>query len=137
MGLPLQFFQHIRYGHKNQLSIRRRPYKDLKLTQLCGSHIQTRLEAFSGFFGKTKMKADTKLIVVMCCQLFDRRPVPRQSWRQTILVGHLVSMFRGNGRSSRRGSLTIFSISSDVNCGVSGAFWSTIEDLSLIYWFSK
>ena len=34
---------------------------------------KTRLEAFSVFLGKTKMKADTKLTVVTCCQLFDRK----------------------------------------------------------------
>ena len=43
----------------------------------------------TSFQGKTKIKADTKLIVVMCCQIFDgmsvvqssgnflRQPVPR------------------------------------------------------------
>ena len=35
--------------------------------------IQTCLEAYSVFLGKTKIKADTKLTVVMCCQLLGRK----------------------------------------------------------------
>ena len=43
------------------------------------SPLLTCLEAFSGFLGKTKMKADTKLTVVMCCQIFDRRSLAPSS----------------------------------------------------------
>ena len=50
-------------------------HTDLKWTILCLGPIQTRLEAFLGFLGKTKMKAYTKLTVVMCSQIIDRKSV--------------------------------------------------------------
>ena len=42
------------------------------------------LEVFSGGLVKTKMKADTKLTVVMCCQILARKSVASSSgifWR--------------------------------------------------------
>ena len=64
-----------------------------KRTWLCLRPIQTNLEASDGLPVKTKMKADTKLTVVMCCHIFDRRstapssgdfrqgpPPPRRPW---------------------------------------------------------
>ena len=61
---------------------------------LCLGPIQTSLEALLGFLVKTKMKAYTKLTVVMCCQIvarnsiasssgyFRRRPPPRYAFGQ-------------------------------------------------------
>ena len=37
------------------------------------------LDVFSGFLGKTKIKAYTKLIVAMCCKIFDRNYVAPSS----------------------------------------------------------
>ena len=92
---------------QDQLSIRRHPYNDLKWTKLGLGPIQTRLEAIVGFLVKTKIKAHTKLTVVMCCQIvtrksvapssgdFRQRPAPRyacgqdqESWRNIFLVKH-------------------------------------------------
>ena len=64
----------------------------LKRTWLCLRPIQTNLEASEGLQVKTKMKADTKLAVVMCCHIvarrhtgpsngrFRRRPAPPLLW---------------------------------------------------------
>ena len=41
--------------------------------------MQTCLEAFLGFLAKTKMKAYTKLTVVMCCQIVARKSVAPSS----------------------------------------------------------
>ena len=66
----------------------------LSWTYSCLGPIQTQLKAFSGFLRQTKMKADTKLIVKLCCPIFDKKSVapssgdcrrrsgPRQSCRQ-------------------------------------------------------
>ena len=85
MGLPLQFFPACKNWTQDQLSIGRHPHKYLKLTELCLGPIQTRLEASLGFLVKTKMKAYTKLTVVMCCQIVDRTCVAPYSgnfWRR-------------------------------------------------------
>ena len=58
----------------DQLAIKGPNYMFMKRTQLCLCPIQTDLEAPEGFPVKTKMKADTKLTVVMCCQIFIRGP---------------------------------------------------------------
>ena len=95
----------ITLGPQDQLSIRIHPHTDWKWTKLCLGPIQTCLEAFLGFLGKTKMKAYTKLTVVMCCQIvarksvapssgdFRRRPAPRYAcgqdqefWSKKVLV---------------------------------------------------
>ena len=107
---------------QDQLSIRRHPHKDLKLTKLCVGPIQTRLEAFLGFLGKTKMKAYTKLTVVMCCQIVARksvapssgdfwwRPAPRNGlWtrsgilKKKLLVKKSIHRFHGRCRTSAWG----------------------------------
>ena len=89
MGLPLQSFPAYTDWTQDQLSIGRHPHKELKCTESCLGPIQTHLEAFLDFLVKTKMKAYTKLTVVMCCQIvarnsvapssgdFRRRPAPR------------------------------------------------------------
>ena len=53
----------------DQLFIKRQHHKDLKLTKLCLGIIQIRFKAFLGFLVKTKIKAYTKLTVVMSCQI--------------------------------------------------------------------
>ena len=71
-----------------QLSIRRHPYEDLKCTKLCLDPNQTCSEAFLGFLGKIKMKAYTKLTVVICCQIVARKSVAPSSsnfWRRPAL----------------------------------------------------
>ena len=89
MGLPLHLFPAYMLWELDKLFIKRHHQKDLKWTKLCLGPLQTRLEAFVGFLGKTKMKAYTKLTVVMGCQIvarksvvpsrgnFRRRPAPR------------------------------------------------------------
>ena len=62
-----------------QLSIRRHPHEDLKCIKLCLGQIRTRSETFLGFLCKTKMKAHTKLTVLMCCQIFARKSVSPSS----------------------------------------------------------
>ena len=52
-----------------------------KRTWLCLSPIQTNLEASEGLPVKTKMKADTKLTVVMCCQIIAKRHTAPSSGR--------------------------------------------------------
>ena len=45
------------------------------------------LRGILGFLGKTKMKAYTKLTVVMCCQIVDRKSVAPSSgefWRRPV-----------------------------------------------------
>ena len=69
MELPFQSFSRI------QGLDTRHPHKDLKLTKLCLGLIQKRLETFFGFLVKTKMKAYTKLTVVMCCQMVASKSV--------------------------------------------------------------
>ena len=87
------------------------------------------------------MKDYTKLTVVMCCQIFDRKslaaifggnqrcssPVDkiRNFDKKNVLVGCLVNMFRGNGRSYVGGYRKEFFMSRDVNGWASGVFWST------------
>ena len=81
MGLPLQY----KGWRQDQLSIRRPPHEDLKCTKLCLGPIETHSEAFLGFLAKTKTKAYTKLMVVMCCQIVARKSVAPSSsnfWRQ-------------------------------------------------------
>ena len=46
----------------------------LKRTWLCLCPIHTNLETSEGLLVKTKMKADTKLTVVMCGQIIAKRP---------------------------------------------------------------
>ena len=79
------FFQVYMCWELNHLFIIRHPHKDFKWTKLCKGLIYTCLLALSGFLGKTKIKADTKLIVVLCCQIFDRKSVAPSSgnlgWR--------------------------------------------------------
>ena len=58
---------------QDQLRIRRHPHK------LCLGPAQTRLEAFLGFLAKTRLKAYTKLIFVMCCQIIARKFVAPSS----------------------------------------------------------
>ena len=50
------FFPAYKGLTQDQLSIRQHPHKDLKWTKLCLGPIQTCLEAFLGFLGKTKKK---------------------------------------------------------------------------------
>ena len=96
------------------------------------------------------MKADTKLTVVICCKIFDRRSVappsgvfggnrPRdrpvdkfknKKINKKKLEGCLENHFRSRGRSSARGSPREFSISSDIKYGAHGSLRSTIENLS-------
>ena len=72
------FFPAYKGWTQDRLFIRRQPHKDLKWAwSLCP--IQTRLEAFLGFLVKTKMKAYTKLTVVMCCQIVARKSVAPSS----------------------------------------------------------
>ena len=104
-GLPLQSFSSIHGWTRDLLSIGRHQHKDLKWTELCLGPIQTRLEAFLVFLVKTKIKAYTKLTVVMCCQIvarksvapsrgdFRRRPAlsyacgqDQEFWRKKVLV---------------------------------------------------
>ena len=74
MGLPFEyFFPSYDRLTRDRLSIRRQHHKDLKWVSSLGP-IQTRLEAVLGFLVKTKMKAYTKLTVVMCCQIGARKP---------------------------------------------------------------
>ena len=96
--------------------MRRQPHKDLKLTKLCLGPIQTGFEAFLGFLGKTKMKAYTKLTVVVCCQIVARKsvappsaggdrcrgtPVDKiRSFEDFFLVKYYLNRFRGRSRSS-------------------------------------
>ena len=72
----LHFMCHI--SHK-VCHIRRHSHEDLKCTELNLGPIQTRSDAFLGFLGKTKMKAYTKLTVVMCCQIVARKSVAQCS----------------------------------------------------------
>ena len=93
MGLPLQSFSSIKGWTRDRLCIRRQPHKNLKWAYGLGP-IQTCLEAFLGFLVQTKMKAYTKLTVVMCCQIvamksvapssgdFRRRSAPRYACGQ-------------------------------------------------------
>ena len=60
MGLPLQSFSSIQEMDTRQAIYKMTPPKRL-------GPIETRLKAFLGFLVKTKMKAYTKLTVVMCC----------------------------------------------------------------------
>ena len=102
-----------------QLCIRRHPHKDLKWTKLCLGPIQTCLEAFLGFLAKTKMKAFTKLTVVMCCQIIARKSVAPYSgdfrrrlapwyvcghdlefWRKKVLVKWILHHFCRRGQTS-------------------------------------
>ena len=53
----------------------------LKRTWLCLHPIQTNLEASEGLPVKTKMKADTKLIVIMCCYIDGQRYTAPSSGR--------------------------------------------------------
>ena len=80
MGLPLNCFHHT-CGKLDMLFIKRHHHKDLKWTKLCLGPIETCLEAFLGFLGNTKVKAYTKLNVVMCCQIFYRKSVAPSSGR--------------------------------------------------------
>ena len=91
MGLPLHFFPVYILWELYQLFIKRHHHKDLKGAKLCLGLIQTRLKAFVGFLGKSKIKAYTKLTVVMCCQIVDKKS-----------VGHLAAISGGN---RRRGTL--------------------------------
>ena len=81
------------------VSLRRHPHEDFKCTKLCLGPIQTRSEAFFGFLGKNKMKAYTKLAVVMCCQIVARKSVAPSSgdfWRQLALrhsCGHTIVQY--------------------------------------------
>ena len=79
IGLPLYIFPAYMWWELDQLFINRHHYKDLKWTKLCLGPIKTCLEAFLGFLDKTKIKAYTKLTVVMCCQIFDRKSVAPSS----------------------------------------------------------
>ena len=63
--------QHNIISHNNRF---------LKISILVLGPIQKCLETFSGFPSKTTMKAYTKLIVVMCSQIFGQRsPAPSSS----------------------------------------------------------
>ena len=52
-----------------------------KRTWLCLRPIQTNLEASEGLPVKTKMKADIKRTVVMCCQMVPKRSTAPSSGR--------------------------------------------------------
>ena len=78
-GIALHVFPAYRCWELDRLFIRRHTNKDLKWTKLCLGPISTRPEAFLGFLEQTTMKADTKLTVVMCCHIFDRRSVAQSS----------------------------------------------------------
>ena len=124
MGLPLHLFPAYILWKLDQLFVKRHHHKDLKWTKLFLGPIQTCLEAFLGFLSKNKMKAYTKLTVVMCCQIVDRksvapssgdfrrRPAPRyacgqdqECWRKKVLVNKLLHRFRGRGRTSAGGGV--------------------------------
>ena len=93
------------------------------------------------------MKADTKITVVMGCQIVDRKSVAPSSGnrRRGRPVGknrnfdkNLYSRFaaaagltRGDGTQRNFQYLLVFFV------GASGAFISTIENLCPTYWFSK
>ena len=68
MGLP--FSPAYTGWAQDQLSIGRRPHKDLKLTELSLGPIQTRLEAFLGFLIKNESLHKTNCCNVLsdCCQ---------------------------------------------------------------------
>ena len=53
----------------------------LKRTWVCLRLIQTNLKASEGLPVKTKMKAEIKLTVLMCCQIFGKRPTAPSSGR--------------------------------------------------------
>ena len=57
--------------------------KDFKLPKWCLGPIQTHLEAFLGFLGKTKMKLrqnlDLDKTVVLSCPIVDRKSVAASS----------------------------------------------------------
>ena len=100
-------------------------------------NVQTRLEAISAVLVKIKMKAGTKLTVVICCQILARksvrhlatifggdrcrgRPVGKiRNFEEKNLVKELIHPLRSLGRTSAR-----------------GGFPSTIESPSTIYGFN-
>ena len=84
----------------------------------------------------------------MCCQIFYRKSVApsrgnrrhgrqvKEFWRRkNFLEVCLPNHFRNHSRSSARGSLREFSISSDVKYGAHGALRYTIENLSPFFGF--
>jgi hypothetical protein len=90
-GITLHRFPACRCWELDQLFIRRHSNTDLKWTKLFFGPIKTRPETFLGFLEKTTMKTDTKLTVVMCCHIFERRSVAPSS-----------SDFRRKPRAPRR-----------------------------------
>ena len=81
MGLPLHIFPAYIWWELDQLFLKRHNHKYLKLRKLFLGPIQTRLIAFLGLLGKTKVKAYTNLTIVMCCQ------------KSGSLLRHLVAIF--------------------------------------------
>ena len=81
MGLALDAFPTYIKGLLDHLYIRSPNNIFLKRTWLCLPPIQPNLEASEGLPVKTKMKADTKLTVVMCCQIVGKRPTAPSSVR--------------------------------------------------------
>ena len=73
MGLPYNLFPVYKGWTQDQLSIGKHLHKDLKRTELCLGPNQKCLEAFLDLLVKTKMKAYTKLTVVMCCPIIARK----------------------------------------------------------------
>ena len=81
MGLALDAFPRYIYGLLDHLYIRSPDNMFSKRTWLCLRPIQTNLEASEVLQVKTKMKADKKLTVVMCCQIIDKRHTAPSSGR--------------------------------------------------------
>ena len=156
MGLPLQFFPAYKRWTQDQLFIKRHHHKDLKLTKL--GPIQTCLEAFLGFLGKTKMKAYKKLTVVLCCQIIDRKSVAPSSgnFRRRKVPWYVCGQDQEFRRKKSFSKIIITPVTRprpEVRGG-GGTSWnfqylvgflawrawrggSTIENLTLIFWFSK
>ena len=84
LGLLLFPFPAFIWWELYQLCLKGNQHICLKWTKLFSGPIYTCLEVFSVFLAKTKLKADTQLTAVMCCQISDMKSVAPSSgdfWR--------------------------------------------------------